>query len=141
MEAAQKVQIALDQTHMLILGVQVLLGFQMMRSVFHEAFEQLPPSSKFWDVAALFMMVAMVALLIAPAAHHRLADDGNATRRSMRIIGLCMSGALLLFAPALGTNIFIELERIAALPRRSRLAWPARRQRCCSGLASNGQLS
>jgi hypothetical protein len=112
MDAAQNLKIALDETRMLILGAQVLLGFQM-RSVFQEAFEQLPASSKVYDAAALFLMVAAVGLLIAPAAHHRVVDGGDATRRIMRIIGLCMSGALLLFATALGINIFIGLERIA----------------------------
>jgi hypothetical protein len=112
MDAAQNLKIALDETRMLILGAQVLLGFQV-RSVFQEAFEQLPASSKVCDAAALFLMVAVVGLLIAPAAHHRVVDGGDATRRIMRIIGLCMSGALLLFATALGINIFIGLERIA----------------------------
>lgn len=44
MEAAQKLKIALDETRMLILGAQVLLGFQM-RSAFQDAFETLPASS------------------------------------------------------------------------------------------------
>lgn len=52
-------------------------------------------------------------MLIAPAAHHRIADDGDATRRVLRIINLAMSGALLLFALALGINIYIGIERIA----------------------------
>jgi hypothetical protein len=112
MEAAQKLKIALDETRMLILGAQVLLGFQM-RSAFQDAFETLPASSKGWDMVALLMMVAVVGLLIAPAAHHRVADDGDATRRVMRIITLAMSGALLLFALALGINIYIGIERIA----------------------------
>jgi hypothetical protein len=112
MEAAQKLKIALDETRMLILGAQVLWGFQM-RSVFQEGFEQLPASSKTLDAVALFVMVAVMGLLIAPAAHHRVADEGNASRSIMQIISLATSGALLLFALALGINIFIGLERIA----------------------------
>src|SRR5204863_757002 len=107
-------KIALDEARMLILGAQVLLGFQM-RSVFQEAFEQLPVSSKVGDAAALLLMVTVVGLLIAPAAHHRVVDGGDATRRIMQIISLSMSGALLLFALALGVNIFIGLERIAGV--------------------------
>jgi hypothetical protein len=112
MEAAQKLKLALDETRMLILGGQVLLGFQM-RSGFQETFERLPVQTKIWDGVALMMMVAVVGLLIAPAAHHRAAEEGNATRRIMQIINLGMSGALLLFALALGINLFIGLERIA----------------------------
>jgi Family of unknown function (DUF6328) len=111
MEAAQKLKLALDETRMLILGAQVLLGFQM-RSAFQDAFEQLPVQSRMWDGVALLMMALVVGLLIAPAAHHRVAEDGNATSRIMRVISLAMCGALLLFALALGINIFIGLERI-----------------------------
>ena len=67
MDAAQKLKIALDETRMLILGAQVLLGFQMS-SVFQDAFEQIPTSSKQWDAVALLLMVAVVGFLIAPAA-------------------------------------------------------------------------
>ena len=81
MDAAQKLKIALDEARMLILGAQVLLGFQM-RSVFQEAFEQLPVSSKVGDAAALLLMVTVVGLLIAPAAHHRLRSHrADAVRR------------------------------------------------------------
>lgn len=112
MEGAQRLKIALDETRMLILGAQVLLGFQM-RSVFQESFERVSGPSRLCDAIAVLLMVALVGLLIAPAAYHRLVDDGNATRRSIHVINLGMYGALLLFALALGINIFIGLERIA----------------------------
>ncbi len=99
MDAAQKLKFALDETRTLILGAQVLLGFQMS-SVFQDAFEQIPTSSKQWDAVALLMMVAVVGFLISPAAHHRITDEGNASRRINQIIGLAMSGALLLFGGA-----------------------------------------
>jgi hypothetical protein len=85
MDAAQKLKIALDETRMLILGAQVLLGFQMS-SVFQDAFEQIPTSSKQWDAVALLMMVAVVGFLIAPAAHHRItmrAAPAAASTRSL----------------------------------------------------------
>jgi Family of unknown function (DUF6328) len=114
MKVAAKLKIALDETRMLILGAQVLLGFQM-RSVFQDAFEQLPVHTRIWDGVALLIMVAVVGLLIAPAAHHRVVEQGNATRYIMQVIGWAMSGALLLFSVALGMNIFIAVERIAGL--------------------------
>jgi Family of unknown function (DUF6328) len=114
MKVAAKLKIALDETRMLILGAQVLLGFQM-RSVFQDAFEQLPVHARIWDGVALLIMVAVLGLLIAPAAHHRVVEQGNATRYIMKVISWAMSGALLLFSVALGVNIFIAVERIAGL--------------------------
>ena len=48
---------------MLILGAQILLGFQF-REVFSEAFEQLPAASRQLDAIGLGLMVLVVALLI-----------------------------------------------------------------------------
>jgi hypothetical protein len=112
MEVARKLKIALDETRMLILGAQVLLGFQM-RSAFQEAFDRIALSSKRWDAIALLMMVAVVGLLIAPAAYHRIAARGDAAGSVMQVIGVATCGALLLFAVSLGINIYIGLERIA----------------------------
>ena len=63
MDAVEKVKIALDETRMLILGAQVLLGFQM-RSVFQDAFQDLPAHARSLDAVALLLMVAVVGLLI-----------------------------------------------------------------------------
>jgi hypothetical protein len=41
MELSKKVKIALDETRILILGAQILLGFQF-RGVFSDGYEQLP---------------------------------------------------------------------------------------------------
>ena len=112
MQGPQKLKLALDETRMLVLGAQVLLGFQM-RSVFQGAFDTLPETTKALDAVALIVMVGVVAMLIAPAIHHRLVDDGNATTRIMQSTSHMMESALLLFAFALGLNMFIGIERIA----------------------------
>jgi hypothetical protein len=103
MDAAEKIKIALDETRMLVLGGQVLLGFQM-RSVFREEFESLSSHARTLDALALLLMVAVVGLLIAPAIHHRQVGNGDATRHTMRVIGLAMSGALALFALSMGIS-------------------------------------
>jgi hypothetical protein len=112
MDAPEKIKIALDETRMLILGAQVLLGFQM-RSVFQEGFQELPRHARTLDAAALLLMVAVVGLLIAPAVHHRQVDNGDATTRIMRMVSLAMSAALALFALSMGINLFIAFQRIA----------------------------
>jgi hypothetical protein len=55
----RRVKLALDETRLLILGVQVLLGFQF-QSFFQDAFVELPSVSR-------WLCVAGVALLIAPS--------------------------------------------------------------------------
>jgi hypothetical protein len=111
MDGAQKVKLALDETRMLILGAQVLLGFQL-RSAFQEQFDAIPAQSRFLDATGLLLMSLVVGLLIVPAIYHRVAENGNATARIQRLTGLLMTAALIPFALAIGINVFVAIERI-----------------------------
>src|SRR5882762_470973 len=62
-----KVQNALDETRMLILGAQVLLGFQFQAAL-QPAFERLPAFAQYLTVAGLGLMIVAVGLLISPGA-------------------------------------------------------------------------
>jgi hypothetical protein len=110
MDGAQQLKLALDETRMLILGAQ-LLGFQL-RSAFQEQFDAIPAQSQFLDAVALLLMTSVVGLLIAPATHHRVVENGDATVRIQRLIGRLMAAALVPFALAIGINVFVAMERI-----------------------------
>jgi hypothetical protein len=63
MEISKKLKIALDETRMLVLGVQILIGFQF-RSVFQDSFDALPAWSRYLDGLATLLMVCTLGLLI-----------------------------------------------------------------------------
>ena len=65
MELSKKVKVALDETRMLILGAQILLGFQF-RGVFGDGYDQLPADSRYLSGVALGLMICVVGLLITP---------------------------------------------------------------------------
>ena len=65
MELSKKVKVPLDETRMLILGVQILLGFQF-RGVFGDGYDQLPADSRYLSGVALGLMICVVGLLITP---------------------------------------------------------------------------
>lgn len=50
---------------MLILGAQILLGFQL-RGVFSDGYEQLPTHARYLGGLGLMLMVCVVGLLITP---------------------------------------------------------------------------
>jgi hypothetical protein len=60
MELSKKVKIALDETRMLILGAQILLGFQF-RGAFSDGFDQLPIDARYLAGLALGFMVCLSA--------------------------------------------------------------------------------
>lgn len=111
MELSKKIKTALDETRMLMLGAQILLGFQL-RGAFAEAFEQLPAYSRYLDAAALGLMVAAVALLIAPSAYHRIVEGGNDSGDLNTVVSTISDVALLPFAFGLGIDVFIGAERV-----------------------------
>jgi len=64
MKVAQKLKIALDETRIVVLGAQILLGFQL-RGAFQELYSQLPEPARYLNGLALLLMVLTVAMLIA----------------------------------------------------------------------------
>ena len=114
MELSKKVKTALGETRILILGAQILIGFQF-RGVFEDGFEKLPAHARYLDGVALVFMLAATALLIAPALYHRIIADGEDSGEIHQLISRMASVALLPFAISLGISLFIGIERVGGL--------------------------
>lgn len=110
----EKIHTALGETRMLILGSQILVGFQF-RGVFEDAWDELSKGARAVDAIALILMLAAVALLVAPGMHHQITEDGEDTARIHRLISLMAGLALLPFAVSIGLDLFIVVERIFGL--------------------------
>jgi hypothetical protein len=104
-------KIALDETRILILGSQILLGFGF-RGVFGDAFETLSASARYLDGAALGLLVTVLALLIAPGPCHRIAEGGQDNGDLHRFTTIIADLSLLPFALALGIGLFVATEVI-----------------------------
>jgi hypothetical protein len=109
-----KIQNALDEGRMLVLGSQVLLGFQF-RSVFEPGFAKLPLSSQYLKVLALGLMLITIGLLLAPGAYHRIVEEGKDTIEQHRFTTHLMNYALLPFSIALGLDVYVSMERTLSM--------------------------
>jgi hypothetical protein len=109
-----KIQNALDEGRMLVLGSQVLLGFQY-RSFFEPGFQKLAVSLQYMKMCGLGLMLFAFGLLLAPGAYHRIVDDGEDTDRLHRFTSSVICLALLPFAVALGIDIYAAMERTTGL--------------------------
>ena len=69
----------LTEAHVVLPGVQALLGFQLI-SVISQSFEKLPASSKLGHAVSLGCVTLAVILLMAPAAYHRIVFSGTRYR-------------------------------------------------------------
>jgi hypothetical protein len=107
-----KVKNALDEARILVLGAQVLLGFQY-RAFFEQGYEKLGPSERALEMGALFALLLTVGALFLPAARHRLVEHGRDTARFHHFTMVVMRVVLLPFAVGLSFDLAIAGNRIA----------------------------
>src|SRR4051794_1804189 len=100
-----KVQNALDETRILILGSQVLLGFQF-RSIFEPGFQTLPRPTQYLKLGALCLMTVAVGMLMSPGAYHQIVERGEDNDRIHKFTSAIAEMALLPFAIGFGIDLF-----------------------------------
>ncbi|GJE40881.1 DUF6328 family protein [Methylobacterium soli] len=114
MSLSKKVKVGLDETRILILGSQILLGFQF-QGAFRPAFERLPFHDRVVWVAALGLVTLTIALLITPSVQHRMVEQGQDTKCLLGVIGRYAGLSLTPFALALGADLFLAVEPVLGL--------------------------
>ena len=100
-----RLQNALDETRMLVLGAQVLLGFQF-EAALQPGFDRLPSGLQLLLVVGLGLMLIAVGLLIAPGAFHQIVERGDDSTRVYAFTTWIASVALLPFALGMGIDVF-----------------------------------
>jgi hypothetical protein len=106
----RRVKLALDETRLLILGVQVLLGFQF-QSFFQDGFAELSSLSQWLCVAALMLLIVSVGMLIAPSMQHRLVEQGRSSARLVRSANFFAGCGLVPLTASLGLGSYVVVER------------------------------
>jgi hypothetical protein len=122
----EKIQTALNEARILVLGAQVLLGLEY-ESLFEPQFVTLPLHSQYLKFTSLLLLLVAFSLLIAPVSYHRLVNQGDDSASLPRFIRTIMIFALLPFALALGIDLFIAVDRILDHNRWFARAWPGAR--------------
>jgi hypothetical protein len=104
-----KLKTALDETRLLILGVQILLGFEF-QCVFQDRFDQLATRAKVLNLGALGLIVLSIAILIAPSMQHRIVEAGQSTTRLILITNRLAGAALVPLTAGLTLSAFVVVE-------------------------------
>ena len=111
-EIKDKLKMSLDESRMLVLGMQVLVGFGF-NSVFAPGFERLPELSQHIKLFALGLFLVSLAFSMSPAPFHQLVGRGNNSPASLRHVTWALGVALLPFATGLGLDVFVAVEQVA----------------------------
>ena len=119
-ELTSRVQNALDEDRILILGTQILIGFGF-RAFFESGFDALPAWARTSQLCALGLLAAAFGLLVAPSPFHQLVEEGSDSERMVRAASGCASAALLPFALALGLGLLVATSEVEGLGGRAGL--------------------
>lgn len=111
----EKIDTALNETRILVLVAQVVLGFQY-QSIFQSGFDKLPLLSQYLKLSGLGLMLLALSLLLSPASYHRIVEDGTMTRRFYRYITRVAMPALLPFAVGLGMDFYVVGAKLISRP-------------------------
>jgi len=104
-----------EEARMMLPGIQALFGFQTI-AVFSDRFEKLPGYGQDCHAAALGLVVIAIALVMLPAAYHRLAEPGQVSSHTIRISSLAICYALAPLAAGLALDIAVVLYMVSESP-------------------------
>ena len=113
MPLEHRIKEALNEARMVVLVVQVLLGFQFS-VVLERRFDELSRAGQLVHVAGLGLLLGAFALAVAPATFHRVAEHGNDTPRVFHFTSRMVGLALLPFGAALGASLFVVSDVMGA---------------------------
>ena len=111
MEIERRLKTALDESRLLILGAQVLFGFQF-EAAFQELFSSLPASSRYIHCAGLLLLLISVGLLIAPSLFQQIIFEGESRSGAINAATVLAGASLLPLTIGLGAAAFVIFERM-----------------------------
>jgi hypothetical protein len=106
----RRVKAALDETRLLILGVQVLLGFEF-QCIFQDGFSNLSEGSKSICMVSLCLVILSIGVLVIPSMEHRLVESGRSTLRLVRATNVCAGLGLVPLTVSLGLSTYVVIDR------------------------------
>ncbi|GAC1543353.1 MAG: hypothetical protein NVS2B4_21830 [Ramlibacter sp.] len=98
----------LEEARMVIPGVQALFGFQTM-AVFNTRFEDLPAPAVTAYLAGLALLSVAIALLMSPAAFHRMSERGQVSRALTDLASRLLAWGMAPLSAALALDVYVVL--------------------------------
>jgi len=104
-ELKNRIENVLNETRILLLGGQVLLGFTY-RVYFEPGFDRLPREAQIVQTLGLVVLTAGLGWLISPASFHQIAERGEETLRVHDFTNRILDWGLLPFALGIGLALY-----------------------------------
>jgi hypothetical protein len=99
-------QETLEEARMVLPGIQALFGFQLI-AAFNERFHQLGDTEQVMHYGALVLVAVAVALIMTPAAYHRLAEQRSVSKFFVQLASWLIAGAMVPLMGALAIDVYL----------------------------------
>ncbi|MDP8985752.1 MAG: DUF6328 family protein [Pseudomonadota bacterium] len=114
----EEVEHILEESRMVLPGIQALFGFQLI-AVFNSRFDEvLGHGAQVLHLVAVMLTALAIALIMAPAAYHRQAERGSISRYladyASRLLAIGMAPLLTALAIEVSLVAFMILRSVAA---------------------------
>ena len=103
---AQETRAILEEARMVLPGIQALFGFQLM-AVFNARFEDLGAALQTIHLIALVAGAVAMALVMTPAAYHRIAERGQISSRFTGLASWLIAAAMGPLALSIALDAFV----------------------------------
>ena len=110
-ELDAKLKTALDESRLLILGAQVLLGFAFQAAL-QDLFSEIGPLGRFFHIVALCLLCLSVTFLVVPSFYHQIACDGCSLHRAVHVATSFANWSLLPLTLGLGASGYVIIARL-----------------------------
>ena len=75
----EEIRTVIEEVRMVLPGIQAFFGFQLI-AVFNNRFQELTHTEQVLHLIALLLLAVSIALIMTPAAYHRIAERGMVSR-------------------------------------------------------------
>ena len=102
----EETRTVIEEARMVLPGIQAFFGFQLI-AVFNSRFQDLTHTEQVLHLVALLMLAVSIALIMTPAAYHRIAVRGMVSRHFIELASRFLESAMFPLMLSITIDIFL----------------------------------
>ena len=102
----EETRTVIEEARMVLPGIQAFFGFQLI-AVFNNRFQELTHTEQVFHLIALLLLAVSIALIMTPAAYHRIAERGMVSRRFVALASRFLECAMFPLMLSITLDLFL----------------------------------
>ena len=102
----EETRTVIGEARMVLPGIQAFFGFQLI-AVFNNRFQDLTHTEQVLHLIALLLLAVSIALIMTPAAYHRIAERGMVSRHFVELASRFLECAMFPLMLSITVDLFL----------------------------------